>query len=91
MLEDLRNRIEKLIALYEAEKVENERLRLELQQSKETGAACKKQVSDLETRIETLTLTEAFTAGGTTDKAAAKEKIDKLIKEIDKCISWLES
>ena len=91
MLEDLRKNIEKLIALYEAEKVENQRLRDELRQCKEAGAASKKQISDLESRIETLTLTEAFTAGGTTDKAAAKEKIDKLIKEIDKCISWLES
>jgi len=91
MLEDLRKNIEKLIALYEAEKVENQRLRDELRQCKEAGASSNKQISDLESRIETLTLTEAFTAGGTTDKAAAKEKIDKLIKEIDKCISWLES
>ena len=80
MLEDLRKNIEKLIALYEAEKVENQRLREELAQSKEAGAACKKQ-----------TLTQAFTAGGASDRAAAKETIDKLIKEIDKCISWLES
>jgi regulator of replication initiation timing len=91
MLEDLRKNIEKLIALYEAEKVENQRLREELAQSKEAGAACKKQISDLETRIETQTLTQAFTAGGASDRAAAKETIDKLIKEIDKCISWLES
>ena len=90
MLEELRKHIEKLIALYEAEKVENERLRRELMESREAGEACKKQISDLETRIETQTLTEAFTSGGT-DRGAAKEKIDKLIKEIDKCISWLES
>ena len=90
MLEDVRKNIEKLIALYEAEKVENERLREELRECKETGAACKKQISELETRIETLTLTEAFAAGGP-DHSAAKQKIDKLIKEIDKCISWLES
>lgn len=90
MLEDLRKNIEKLIALYEAQKVENERLRKELAQSREAGEACKKQISDLETKISTQTLTEAFTAGGT-NRPAAKETIDKLIKEIDKCISWLES
>jgi len=89
MLEDIRKQFEKLIALYEAEKVENERLRGELLASKETGEALRRQVLDLESTIETLKLTEAFTAGG--DHRAAKEKLDQLIREIDKCISWLES
>ena len=34
-------------------------------------------------------LTEAFGAFG--DNKAAKEKIDKLVKEIDRCISLLEN
>ena len=88
MLEDVRKHIEKLIALYEAEKAENERLRGELHACKETGDAYRRQVLELESTIETLKLTEAFTAGG--DHRAAKEKLDQLIKEIDKCISWLE-
>ena len=57
MLEDIRQKIEQLIARYEAEK-------------------------------ETRKLTEAFTGGG--DRAAAKEKVDTLIREIGKCISCLE-
>ena len=89
MLEDIRKQFEKLIALYEAEKVENQRLREELQACKETGDAYRRQVLELESTIETLKLTEAFTAGG--DHRAAKEKLDQLIREIDKCISWLES
>ena len=89
MLEDVRKHIEKLIALYEAEKAENERLREELHACKETGDAYRRQILDLESSIETLKLTEAFTAGG--DHRAAKEKMDQLIREIDKCISYLES
>jgi len=89
MLEEVRKHIEELIARYEAEKVENQRLREELQACKEAGEAYRRQVLDLESAIETLKLTEAFTAGG--DHRAAKEKLDQLIKEIDKCISWLES
>ncbi|MBR1707093.1 MAG: hypothetical protein IJ721_09970 [Bacteroidales bacterium] len=88
MLEDVRRHIERLIALYEAEKVENERLRAELHACKETGETYRRQIMELESRIETLKLTEAFTAGG--DHAAAKAKIDQLIREIDKSISWLE-
>ena len=89
MLEEVRKQFEKLIARYEAAKVENERLREELHASKETGDALRRQVLELESTIETLKLTEAFTAGG--DHRAAKEKMDQLIREIDKCISYLES
>lgn len=89
MLEEVRQQIEKLIARYEAGKAENERLRAELQACKETGEAYRRQILELESTIETLKLTEAFTAGG--DHRAAKEKMDKLIREIDKCISYLES
>ena len=89
MLEEVRKHIEELIARYEAEKVENARLREELHASKETGEACRRHILELESTIETLKLTEAFTAGG--DHRAAKEKIDQLIREIDKCISYLEN
>ena len=89
MLEDVRQQIEKLIARYEAGKAENERLRAELQACKETGETYRRRIMELESTIETLKLTEAFTAGG--DHQAAKEKMDKLIREIDKCISYLEN
>ena len=89
MLEEVRKHIEELIARYEAEKVENERLRGELHACKETGDALRRQVLELESTIDTLKLTEAFTVGG--DNRAAKEKLDQLIREVDKCISWLES
>lgn len=89
MLEEVRKHIEKLIALYEAEKAENERLREALRACKETGEADRRQILELESTIDTLKLTEAFTAGG--DRQAAKEKMDQLIREIDKCISYLES
>ena len=89
MLEEVRKHIEELIARYEAAKVETERLREELHACKETGDALRRQVLELESTIDTLKLTEAFTAGG--DNRAAKEKLDQLIREVDKCISWLEN
>ena len=57
--------------------------------AKETGDTLRRQVLELESTIDTLKLTEAFTAGG--DNRAAKEKLDQLIREVDKCISWLEN
>ena len=87
MLENIRNNIEQLIARYEAEKAENERLRQELRTREETGASLRKQIMELESEIETRKLTEAFSAAAPAD---AKAKVDTLIKEIDKCISYLE-
>ena len=88
MLENVRIQIEQLIARYEAEKAENERLRGELHTWEETGAALRKQIKELESEIETRKLTEAFSGGAAADDVRAK--VDKLIKEIDKCISYLE-
>ena len=88
MLDNVRTQIEQLIARYEAEKAENTRLRQELQACEETGAALRRQIKELESEIETRKLTEAFSGGAATDDVRAK--VDKLIKEIDKCISYLE-
>ena len=89
MLEDIRKNIERLIALYEGERQQKERLVLELRQRDEEIDSYKKKIADLERQVDNLKLTEAFTApAGSGD--AAKEKIDRLITEIDRCISLLE-
>ena len=89
MLEGIRKDIEKLISLYEAEKAERIRLQSLLEQSKADNESCRKQIGDLEQQVNNLQLSEAFGVGS--DRAAAKERIEKLIKEIDKCISLLEN
>ena len=89
MLENLRKEIEKLISLYEEEKTERIRLQGLLAESRAENESCRKQIGDLEQQVNNLQLSAAFGAVG--DKAAAKEKIEKLIKEIDKCVSLLEN
>ena len=49
----------------------------------------KEQITGLEEQIETLKLSQAFVSGGNSP-SASKEKIDKMIREIDRCISLLE-
>lgn len=89
MLEDVRKNIERLIALYERERQTKENLVIELRRKDAEIDSYKKQISDLERQVDNLKLIEAFTAheGGS---AAAREKIDKMISEIDRCISLLE-
>lgn len=90
MLEGLRKDIEKLIALYEKEKAAREKLEAELSQSKAVCESYRKQIEDLEQQVDSLRLAEAFMAPVGSDNGA-KEKIDRLIKEIDKCISLMEN
>ena len=89
MLEGIKTDIEKLIALYESEKSERERLQEELRRSEDDNDSCRKRIEDLEQQVDNLHLSEAFGVAG--DGSAAKEKIERLIKEIDKCISLLEN
>ena len=89
MLEGIKTDIEKLIALYEAERSERERLQAELVRCGAENESCRKRIEDLEQQVNNLHLSEAFGVDG--DSSAAKEKIERLIKEIDKCIALLEN
>ena len=89
MLEDIQKNFERVIALYEGERQACESLRARLAESEASNDTYRKQVAELERQIENLRLAEAFlTPTGSSD--SAKERIDKLIKEINKCISLLE-
>lgn len=89
MLEDVRKNIERLIALYERERQTKDNLVIELRRKDAEIDSYKKQISDLERQVDNLKLIEAFTAHEESS-AAAREKIDKMISEIDRCISLLE-
>lgn len=88
MLEEIKSNIEKIIALYETQKQRADELDCKLAESREEIAACKEQITELKKQIDMLKLTGAFTSSG--DNSAAKERIDKLVYEIDKCIAYLE-
>lgn len=88
MLEDIKNNITRLIALYEGEKQKAEELSARLSHTEEALKSCREQITDLNQQIDNLKLASAFTGGS--DNSAAKERIDKLIREIEKCIKLLE-
>ena len=87
MLDAIKQKITQLIAAYESEKAECSRLRAELDKSSTQNEAYKKQIIELERQIDNQRLAGAFLNG---DNTESKKKIDKLIKEIDKCISLME-
>ena len=89
MLDNIKQKIGQLIAAYEKERMERIRLQAALQQSENQNETYKMQIKELERQIDNLKLTEAFMAGGA-DTAAAKKKINSLMKEIDRCIALME-
>ena len=88
MLEDIKSNIEKLIALYESEKQRSDALAAELERCRADIAVWKEKAQDLDGQIDNLKLQYAFSGAG--DPALAKERITKLIREIDRCIKLLE-
>ena len=89
MLEDIKSNIAKLVAGNEAEKQRADTLAERLAASEEKCLRYKEQITDLNQQIDNLELMRAFQAAG--DPAEAKERINKLIREIDRCIKLLES
>ncbi len=75
------------MAAYESEKAECERLRDALEQATSQNEAYRQQIIELERQIDNQKLAGAFLNG---DNTESKKKIDKLIKEIDKCITLIE-
>ena len=88
MLDNIKQKIAQLIAAYESEKAECDRLRSELEKSTQQNETYEKQIIELERQIDNQKLAGAFKTDA--DTAESKKKIDRLIKEIDKCISLME-
>lgn len=90
MLNEIQSNFEKLIALYESERDRASSLESELEKSRAAEESLRKQIAELSDRISHLELKGAFTPEAGNSNAGAREKIDALIREIDKCISLLE-
>lgn len=88
MLEDIKSRIEKLVSLYETEKQRADTLAAELEARKADIDGYKAKIAELDSQIDNLKLQYAFSGAG--DPAIAKERITKLVREIDHCIKLLE-
>ncbi len=88
-MEDIKSNITKLVSLYEKEKQRADALALSLADFKERNKKLTEQITDLNLQIDDLNLRAAFMSLGDTEDA--KDRLGKLIREIDKCIKLLES
>lgn len=89
MLEDIRHEFEKLVALYESERQLRMQLEAQVAESREENENLRKRIIDLERQVDNHKLSEAF-AASSGDNSESKKKVERLIKEIDRCISLLD-
>lgn len=87
MISDLRSKIERLISLYEREKQRGDELASQLEASRAEIADKKQQITELKSQIDHYKLAGAFTSSE--DVQASKERLNRLIRDIDKCIKLL--
>ena len=89
MLDTVKSHIKTLIALYEAEKAQNNQLQKSLEVCRQENETYRKQIDELKQKIDSLKLTDVL-LGTSRNGAQAKKRIDDLISEIDRCIRLLE-
>ncbi len=84
----LKGRIEHIISAYESAVFENNELKRQLQASQQELETSKKTIKELKDKLELQQLTNAF-RGSSQDIKEAKQRIARIVREIDKCISLL--
>lgn len=90
MLESVKENIEKLISLYETERQKAQELETDLSVSRDALSNCKDKIAELTRQVDSLKLAIALSPSAG-NNAEGRARLDKLIHEIDKCISLLEN
>lgn len=84
----LKSRIEELVSRYETLDRENADLKARLSRCERELDKKDTKLNELERQLDTIRLKEAF-LGTSEDRAQARRKVARLIKEIDACVALL--
>ena len=86
--EQLQSRIQQLIGMYEKQKAENELLNRQKSDMQEQVRQEQERVKNLEEKYNKLKISRALIASSE-DVHDAKLKVNRMVREIDKCIALL--
>lgn len=89
LLVDLEVRVKQILFLCDSLKDENARLKNEIQSKQKQIDTGKKELEDLKTKYDSLKTARTITAASV-DVEIAKEKLSKMVREVDKCINLLK-
>ena len=88
IIDNLDNKLRSFISLYEKVKLENNQLIHLNQELKSSIVAKENEIKDLQIKCEHLKLAK-MVASGSEDVHEAKLKVNKMVREIDRCIALL--
>ena len=86
IFDSLRDKLKKIISIYEKEKEENNKLISEKEELLTKLIGEEEEYKNLQKKYELLKLAKSF-AGGDGGAHDAKIKINRMVREIDKCIA----
>lgn len=89
MLVDLEVRIKQVLFLCDSLKAENARLRTEIRSGQLQLEETAKELAQLNAKYDSLKMARTITAASV-DVETAKEKLSKMVREVDKCINLLK-
>lgn len=88
VIKQLKSHIEQIISRYESVLYERNELKKRLASLTEENESFKLKIAELENKLEKIQLANAFETSSQ-DVKEARQKIAKIVREIDKCISLL--
>jgi len=89
LLVDLEVRIKQVLFLCDSLKEENARLKTEIKSGRIHLDETAKELEQLKAKYDSLKIARTITAASV-DVDSAKEKLSKLVREVDKCINLLK-
>ncbi|MDR1742230.1 MAG: hypothetical protein LBR48_00195 [Dysgonamonadaceae bacterium] len=89
LLIDLEVRIKQVLYLCDSLREDNLRLSAEIQQKQQTISDTAEELKRVKTKYDNLKMARTITAASV-DVDAAKAKLSKMVREVDKCINLLK-
>jgi hypothetical protein len=90
IIANLRNNFRRIIHLYEIKKEENRGLKLQLEELKKQISSFTSENEELKTKYDNTNLAKAFSEASGSNHDA-KIKVNRILREIDKCIALLNN
>ena len=90
LLADFELRMRQLMFLCDSLKAQNAALKEEVQRKDNTITLLSSDLQQLKTQYDNLKFAKAFSSGSNEEAQNAKQRLSKLVKDVDKCIALLK-
>ena len=90
LLAEFEDRVKQLFALCDLLKSQNAALKEQVEQKNKIIESLNKEASQLRTKYDNLKFAKSFTSGSKDEMQDTKQRLSKLVRDVDKCIALLK-